>query len=90
MAAPPDSLPPEVLAAFRRRQPLEAIRLLLSQRAQSQPPARSSPAPTPSSSPTPAARPGLSPGEVPRSGSSFWGWLIAALFAYLAYRLLRG
>ena len=102
MATPPNSLPPEVLAAFERRQPVEAIKLLLSMRAtaaQRAPvPAKpttsqatraaKSPAP-PQPSPT-HVRPGLAPGEVPRASSAFWGWVVVALFAYLGWRLLRG
>ncbi len=102
MAKPYDSLPPEVLAAFERGQPVEAIKLLLSMRAAA---AQRAPAPTkprdsqatrtakPSTLPSPSPtriHPGLSPGEVPRTSSAFWGWVVVALFVYLGWRLLRG
>ncbi len=105
MANAPDSLPPEVLAAFARRQPIEAIKLLLRIRASgqlsptsptrlaiNQPPGGTKAAVT---TPPPVDLPvnrrdGLSPGEVPRTESTFWGWVVAALLLYLAYRLLGG
>ncbi len=102
MATPPNPLPPEILAAFERRQPVEAIKLLLSMRAsaaqQAKSPAkpRASPATRAAKPPTPPppsptrVRPGLSPGEVPRTSSAFWGWVVVALFVYLGWRLLRG
>jgi hypothetical protein len=102
MAKPPtNSLPPEVLAAFERGHPIEAIKLLIGLRANSlaalqSPTKRPQPAPakpTPSSqapAESTASHNGLSPGEVPRSSSAFWAWVVAALFAYLAYRLARG
>lgn len=102
MAKPSDPLPPEVLAAFERRQPLEAIKLLLAMRAGAAPRARlpaKSPAAQAASSAKPHAPPqpgateserGLSPGEVPRASSAFWGWVVVALFTYVGYRLLRG
>ena len=102
MANAPDSLPPEVLAAFERRQPIEAIKLLLRMRANGlfpstpstqstlkKPPGATKPAATPTSpAETPATRPdGLSPGEVPRTESAFWGWVVVGLVVYLLYRL---
>lgn len=98
MAKPPAPLPPEVLAAFEQRQPIEAIRLLLASRmgtsqGATQQPGRSATAPK---RPTPegieSIKPdsGLSPGEVSSSSSAFWAWLVVALFAYLAYRLVKG
>ena len=102
MAKPSEPLPPEVLAAFQRRQPIEAIKLLLASGAstaqQAKPPAKRQPG-APTSTPKAPVRAnvesiasggGLSPGEVPRSSSAFWAWCIVALFAYLAYRLVRG
>jgi len=102
MAKPSEPLPPEVLAAFQRRQPIEAIKLLLASVAnaaqQAKPPDKRQPS-GPTSAPKALTRTnvesiasgrGLSPGEVPRSGSAFWAWLVVALFAYLAYRLVRG
>ena len=102
MATPPNSLPPEVLAAFERRQPVEAIKLLMTMRANAtehaQSPAKpqashaaraAKPPAPPQPSPT-SVRPGLSPGEVPRTSSAFWGWVVVALFVYLGWRLLRG
>jgi len=101
MAKAPDPLPPEVLAALERRQPIEAIKLLLKRRAHAAdatPPGagRRSPGATaaPASAPPPATtdptafREGLSPGEVPDSESTLWAWVLVALVAYLAYRLL--
>jgi hypothetical protein len=100
MAKPPNSLPPEVLAAFERGQPIEAIKLLIGLRAQllaASPTKRASTAapakPKPSSqapAESIAPRNGLSPGEVPHSSSAFWGWVVVTLFVYLAYRLARG
>jgi hypothetical protein len=99
---PPNSLPPEVLAAFERGKPIEAIKLLIGLRANSlvgpaspakRAPAAASTKPTSSAqAPAESATPrnGLSPGEVPRSSSTFWGWVVAALVAYVAYRLVRG
>lgn len=98
MAKTPGELPPEVLAAFARRQPIEAIRLLLALRAQG----RGAPASGTSARPqaadaamrtasrAKAQRDKLSPGEVPRSGPSVWLLVVAALLAYLAYRLFGG
>ncbi|MFT3780087.1 MAG: hypothetical protein QM772_17810 [Ottowia sp.] len=100
MATPPESLPPEVAAAFQRGEPVEAIKLLLKLRAGA--PGRPAPgrkpaapaAPKPRKAAPPpklgAFREGLSPGEVPRSASAVTGWAIVALLAYLAYRLLAG
>lgn len=106
MAKPPAPLPPEVLAAFERRQPVEAIKLLLALRANADQPAKPHATPRgkppaapaaipakPSAPPHPSyggVRPGLSPGEVPRTSSAFWGWVVVALFTYLGWRLLRG
>jgi hypothetical protein len=96
-------LPPEVLAAFEKGKPIEAIRMLLSMRANGSLPAQAAahhPAPPSApSAPSPAAqapvpavaRSGrLSPGEVPRSSSFFWGWVVVALLLYGAYRLVSG
>lgn len=104
----PDPRPPRpaaghefdaVLAAFEKRRPVDALKLLLSLRAQglARPPA---PPPTPTGKanaprpPTPPRatphRGGLSPGEVPRAQTSVWGWVVVALLAYLGWRLLRG
>ena len=50
-------------------------------------------APTAPAAPPPEPplwREGLSPGEVPRGESGLWGWVLAVLLAYLAWRLLRG
>ena len=98
----PPSLPPELIDALRQRNVPQLLKVLLSQRpAASSPPA--APARPPAARPAPGAgkRPpeaelpqvaaeGLSPGEVPRTGTTFWGWLMAALLAYLAYRLWGG
>ena len=98
MAKPSTPLPPEVLAAFEQRQPLEAIRLLLANRvrlAQKAKPQAGQPA-TPPKTPTQertesiTSDSGLSPGEVPGTSSAFWGWVVVALFVYLAYRLVQG
>jgi hypothetical protein len=98
MASPPESLPPEVLAAFERGQPIQAIKLLLARRASApqaatpqakRPPSAVPPRPSsPASTEFLASGRGLSPGEVPRSISAFWGWVVAVLLAYVAYRLL--
>ncbi len=100
MANAPDPLPPEVLAAFERRQPIEAIKLLFQMRANSRSgkkPAAGTPpkagaalaADPDSPSPQPNASPdGLSPGEVPRSESAIWGLVVVVLVIYLAYRIL--
>lgn len=103
MAKPSDPLPPEVLAAFERRQPVEAIKLLFAMRVNAAKHAESAPKPRQASHATHTAkppalpppspthvRPGLSPGEVPRTSSAFWGWVVVALFVYLGWRLLRG
>ncbi len=105
MAKTPDSLPPEVLAAFERRQPIEAIRLLLRMRAHGLVAGRPSPQSTvkhnvgankPEATSVPPVEPlatkpnGLSPGEVPRADSAFWGWVVVGLFVYLLYRLFGG
>lgn len=93
-------MPPEVQAALDRREPIEAIKLLLLSRAGVKPgsaPAarRSAPARAPGLQRGPAPPPtpgtgqhGLSPGEVPRVRSTAWGWVMLALVAYLAWRLL--
>ncbi len=99
MAKPNQPLPPEVLAAFERRQPIEAIKLLLvnraglAQTAQQQQRGRKVAAPNPSAPGKMASihpAKGLSPGQVPNTVSKFWGWAVVALFAYLAYRLVQG
>jgi hypothetical protein len=106
MAKPAEPLPPEVLAAFQRRQPIEAIKLLLASGAsaaqQAKPSAKPSATQRPSGATSAPKAPsrasvesiasgrGLSPGEVPRSSSAFWAWLLVALLVYLAYRLVRG
>lgn len=102
MAKAPESLPPQVVAAFERGRPIEAIKLLLQLRARGALAPRSSasvPVKQPSQAakpPAPAAPPGkpqlgtrsgLSPGEVPRTESAVWVWVVVALLAYLAYRL---
>ena len=101
MAKPTEPLPPEVLAAFERRQPIEAIKLLLASRATSAP--RATEAATQqrvrSSKPKPPPLPSvesiasgstLSPGEIPRSSSTFWAWVVVALLVYLGFRLVQG
>jgi hypothetical protein len=98
MAKPPAPLPPEVLAAFEQRQPLEAIKLLLANRVRLAQKAKPQPgqSATPPKTPTPertesiARDSGLSPGEMPSTSSAFWGWVVVALFGYLAYRLVHG
>ena len=98
MAQPPAPLPPEVVDALKRRQPIEAIRLLLADRTRTAPRENRQPGGlaatpkkrTPTSVESVTSDSGLSPGEVPSSSSTFWGWTVVALFAYLAYRLLQG
>lgn len=102
MAKSKEPLPPEVMAAFERHKPLEAIKLLLASRANAaltaKPPAvqqsgRTSGNPktsAPAGGEFFAPKDGLSPGEVPRSNSSFWAWVIVALLVYLAFRLVHG
>ena len=101
MANSTEPLPPEVLAAFQRRQPIEAIKLLLASRAGSVPKAVTAAAKQPvrSSKPKPPPLPSvesiasgqsLSPGEVPRASSSFWAWVVVALLVYLGFRLVQG
>ena len=98
MTKPTAPLPPEVLEAFEQRRPIEAIRLLLASRASLSQKARPQPG---SSATTPKPRTpqsgesinpgsGLSPCEEPNSSSAFWDWVVVALFAYLAYRLVEG
>ena len=95
MAKPTAPLPPEVLAAFEQRQPLEAIKLLLASRARLAQMAKPQPsqtattpkAPTPERTESITRDDGLSQGEVPSSSSAFWGWVVVALLVYLAYRL---
>lgn len=101
MVKPTESLPPDVIAAFERRQPIEAIKLLLASRADSaskgtpaasRPPVRTSkpkPPPLPSVESIASGR-SLSPGEVPRASSSFWAWVVVALLLYLGFRLVQG
>ena len=101
MAKYTEPLPPEVLAAFERRQPIEAIKLLLASRASSAPKVTAAAAKQPARSGKPKAQPlpsvesiasgqSLSPGEVPRASSSFWAWLVVALFVCLGFRLVQG
>ena len=101
MAKSTEPLPPEVLAAFERRQPIEAIKLLLASRASSAPKATAGAArqPVRASKPKTQSLPSvesiasgqsLSPGEVPRTSSSFWAWVVVALFVYLGFRLVQG
>ncbi len=101
MAKVPDSLPPQVLAAFERGRPIEAIRLLLSMRAQGAHAPRPSgaasvkqasqttkPTSAPASKTQVGKRSHLSPGEVPRTESAVWVWVVVALLVYVAFRLL--
>ncbi|QTN21567.1 hypothetical protein HZ992_15415 [Rhizobacter sp. AJA081-3] len=98
MTQPTAPLPPEVLEAFGQRRPIEAIRLLLANRASLSQKVRPQPGPsatTPKPISPPSSEPispagGLSPGEVPNSSSAFWDWVVVALLAYLAYRLVQG
>ena len=98
MAKPTAPLPPEVLAAFEQRQPLAAIKLLLASRARLAQKAKPQPSqsattpktPTPERTESTKRDGGLSPGEVPSTSSAFWGWVVVALFVYLAYRLVQG
>ena len=101
MAKPTEPLPPEVLPAFERRQPIEAIRLLLASRASSAPKVTAAAAKQPARSGKPkapaipsvesiASGQSLSPGEVPRASSSFWAWVVVALLVYLGYILAQG
>ena len=101
MTKPSESLPPEVLAAFEKRQPVEAIKLLLASRASSvrsstaagaKKPVRQSRPKSPAAPSVEAIASGrtLSPGEVPRASSSFWAWVVVALLVYVGFRLLRG
>lgn len=100
MASPPPPLPPDVLASLERRQPLEALRLLLGGRGvtaraearRAETPASASLGPKPAPGPghvTPAFDSALSPGEVPRSRSTVWGWIVFVLLLVLTVRLLR-
>jgi hypothetical protein len=98
MTKPTAPLPPEVLEAFAQRRPIEAIRLLLANRASLSQKVRPQPGPsttnpkprTPQSGESISPGSGLSPGEEPNSSSAFWDWVVVALFAYLAYRLVQG
>ena len=110
MAKPAEPLPPEVLAAFQRGEPIGAIKLLIAERARAasaskasvkpstQAPAKTKPVSSASSSKAFTAATvqsiaegrALSPGEVPRSSSTFWAWAVVALFVYLAFRLALG
>jgi hypothetical protein len=102
MAKAQDPLPPEVLAAFQRNEPIQAIKLLLAGRAQARSPSKplatkqpARPTSQPKSLPLPsvesiASGRSLSPGEVPRSSSSFWAWVVVALLAYVAYQVIHG
>ena len=101
MAKPTEPLPPEVLAAFERRQPIEAIKLLLASRANSAPKATAAATmqPVRSSKPKPPAIPSvesiasgqsLSPGEEPRASSSFGAWVVVALLVYVGFLLVQG
>lgn len=113
MAQAPQNLPPEVLAAFERNQPIEALKLLMragvgataARSAEAEEAAvpsiggrrlrgrKAAAAPRPDTTaelpPSLLAEDGLSPGEVPRSAPGLWGWVLLALVAYLAWRLLR-
>ena len=110
MAKPAEPLPPEVLAAFQRGEPIGAIKLLIAQRARAastgkvsvkssaQAPAKpksvgsanSSKAFTAATVQSIAEGRVVSPGEVPRSSSTFWAWAVVALFVYLVFRLAQG
>lgn len=99
----PDDLPlAEVVAALERRQPLEAVRMLLrsaasakgqtpkdkSLRAPSLP--RPEPARVPAALPPElhALRDGLSPGEVPPARAATLDWVLVFLLVVLAYPFL--
>lgn len=87
MAKMPESLPPQVAASIERGRPIEAIKLLLRARAHGARVPRS-PAASPQKQPPAGTRSGLSPGEVPRTESAVWVWVVVALLVYLAYRLV--
>lgn len=102
MATPtPPQLPPELIEALRQRDLPGLLKALLSAR----PTAAETPgkaAPSTPRAPTAGRQresdpsfprveaEGLSPGEVPRTGSAFAGWLMALLLGYLVYRLWGG
>ena len=94
-------LPPELIEALRQRDLPGLLKALLSARATA---AEAPGKAAPSTPRAPAAgrrresepsfpraeAEGLSPGEVPRTGSAFAGWLMALLLGYLVYRLWGG
>lgn len=96
---PPAPLPPDLAEALRQGNPLRLIRALL---ATASTPAPGRPGREPAAGPIgktatrrrpdlspelpPIAASGLSPGEVPRSESLVWVWVVVLLLAYLAYR----
>ena len=99
MADPAHPLPEHVLAALRRGQPIEAVKLLresgglglkeaveaidAQRRKKATPPTIAAPAAPPRKTRVDVS--GLSPGEVPRSGGLAW-WIAVAAAAWLAYR----
>ena len=99
MADPDNPLPERVLAALRRGQPIEAVKLLresgglglkeaveaidAQRRRKATPPTMAAPAPPSSKKRVEMSR--LSPGEMPRSGGLAW-WIAVAAAAWLAYR----
>lgn len=102
MNKPSDPLPPVVQAALQRGQPIEAIRLLILDRLRKAGARDSAPqVPMPAAATRRRRLPardgqatppgdGLSPGEVPRSASSVWLWVVVALAVYVAVRWFRG
>lgn len=96
----------EVIEALRQRDVLRLLKALASQHRAATAAARAEPKrgratverPVPPRVRTPGPVPdsirpmreGLSPGEVPRSGSASWFWIVAVLLAWLGYRYWSG
>lgn len=102
----PNSPTDEVVEALRQRDVLRLLKALASQQRAPADIGRARPGPAPAPvvraprrKPQPEEtapgsvhplRDGLSPGEVPRSSSGFWLWVVLALLAWLGFRYWGG
>ena len=81
-----DPLPPDVIAALQRGERIDAIRLLRKHRGIDLKTAKL--AVDEYATRVGSTSHGLSPGEVPRSSSTFWLVVVVGLVAFLAYYLI--
>ena len=82
----PGALPPAAVAALQEGRKMEAIRVLVMESGMGLAEARRTVEAHGGSNP--GLDSGLAPGEVPRTESKLWVWVVLLLVGYLLYRLL--